>query len=62
MKTIYIGNDKFRSSDLPDQRKDDALTILMTEYSVMESHVIYFSAGEVKIKEILIKKEPYFSA
>jgi len=28
----------------------------------MESHIIYFSAGESKIKEILIKKEPTFSA
>jgi hypothetical protein len=34
---------------------------VLNEYSLMESHIIYFSVGESKIKVILIKKDPTFS-
>jgi len=61
MKAIFIGNEKFREIDLLDNNIDDEVVILMDEYKLMESHVIYFSAGESKIKEILICKEPTFS-
>ncbi|MCP4135368.1 MAG: hypothetical protein GY754_30645 [bacterium] len=62
MKAIFIGNRKFREIELLDIAMDEEFTILMDEYALMESHVIYFSAGESKIKEILINKEPLFSA
>ena len=61
MKAIYIGNKKLREIDLLDPKLDEELFVIMNEYSLMESHIIYFSAGESKIKEILIKKDPTFS-
>ncbi|GEM_PF-264988 len=61
MKAIYIGNKKLREIDLLDPKLDEELFVIMNEYSLMESHVIYFSAGDSKIKEILIKKDPTFS-
>ena len=62
MKAIFIGNKKLREIDLLDASLDEELFVMMNEFSLMESHVIYFSAGESKIKEILIKKEPTYSA
>jgi len=61
MKAIFIGNKKFREIDLIDLHREDDFEMLMDEYSLMESHVIYFSAGESKIKEILIQQEPVIS-
>ncbi|HOW83087.1 MAG TPA: hypothetical protein PK573_11045 [Spirochaetota bacterium] len=62
MKAIFIGNKKFREIDLLELRKEEDVIMLMDEFVLMESHVIYFSAGDSKIKEILIKKEPTYSA
>ncbi|HOD14122.1 MAG TPA: hypothetical protein PK307_02670 [Spirochaetota bacterium] len=62
MKAIYIGNKKFREIDLLDLKRDEDYIRLIDEYSLMESPIIYFSAGDAKIKEILIKKDPSFSA
>ena len=61
MKAIYIGNKKFREIELVDLRRDEDVIQLIDEYSLMESPILYFSAGESKIKEILIKKDPTFS-
>lgn len=61
MKAIFIGNRKLREIDLLDPRLDEEFFVIMNEYSLMESHVIYFSAGDAKIKEILIKKDPTYS-
>ena len=61
MKAIYIGNKKLREIDLLDPKLDEDFFAVLNEYSLMESHIIYFSAGESKIKEILIKKDPTFS-
>ncbi len=61
MKAIFIGNRKLREIDLLDPQLDEEFYIIMNEYSLMESHIIYFSAGESKIKEIMIKKEPTYS-
>jgi hypothetical protein len=61
MKAIYIGNKKLREIDLLDPKFEEEFFAVMNEYSWMESHIIYFSAGESKIKEILIKKDPTFS-
>jgi hypothetical protein len=62
MKAIFIGNRKFREIELVDIRKDEDFVRLIDEYSLMESPIIYFSAGDAKIKEIMIKKDPSFSA
>jgi hypothetical protein len=62
MKAIFIGNKKFREIDLIDLKRDEDFIRLIDEYSLMESPIIYFSAGDAKIKEILIKKDPTFSA
>jgi hypothetical protein len=62
MKAIFIGNRKFREIDLLDLKRDEDFIRLIDEYSLMESPIIYFSAGDAKIKEILIKKDPTFSA
>lgn len=61
MKAIFIGNEKFSKIDLLDINRDCEFITLMNEYSIMESHVIYFSAGDAKIKEILINKDPIYS-
>jgi hypothetical protein len=61
MKAIFIDNRKLKKIDLLDPRFDEELSVIMTEFSVMESHIIYFSAGDAKIKEILIKKDPTWS-
>ncbi len=61
MKAIFIGNRKLREIDLLDPQLDEDIYVIMNEYSLMESHIIYFSAGESKIKEIMIKKEPSYS-
>ena len=61
MKAIYIGNKKLNEIDPFDAQLDEEFFAVMNEYSLMESHIIYFSAGESKIKEILIKKDPTYS-
>ena len=62
MKAIFIGvgSSQFKSLDLMDLRLDEDFDRVMTEYEILESHIIYFSAGDSKIKEILIKKDPTF--
>jgi hypothetical protein len=62
MKAIFIGNKKFREIELLDLRRDEDFIQLMDEYTLMESPIVYFSAGDSKIKEIMIKKDPTFSA
>jgi hypothetical protein len=61
MKAIFIGKNKLREIDLMDLNIDDEYFKLLSEYKILESHVIYFSAGESKIKEILVRKEPTYS-
>ncbi len=60
MKAIFINKTKLHEIDLVDIFDEDYLN-LMSEYKILESNIIYFSAGESKIKEILLKKEPTFS-
>ena len=61
MKAIFIGNRKLREIDLLDSCLDEEISLIMKEFSLMESHIIYFSAGDAKIKEIMIKKDPTWS-
>ena len=61
MKTIFIGKKNIREFDMFEFTQTKHLFLLMNEYKTMESPVIYFSAGEAQIKEVLIKKDPTVS-
>ena len=41
---------------------DDETLETMSDVRILESHIVYFSAGESKLKEILVKRDPSFSA
>ena len=62
MKTIFISSECFDDSYMGDLQPSEAFNKLLCEFDVLESQIIYFSAGEGRIKEILIKKDPSFSA
>lgn len=62
MKAIFIGQNRLKEVDLGDLYLDDEFVALLSEFNILESHIVYFSAGDAKIKEILIKKEPSISA
>jgi len=61
MKTIFIQKKKIQEFDMLEFAQAKHLFLLMNEYKTIESPVMYFSAGEAKIKEVLIKKEPTMS-
>jgi hypothetical protein len=61
MRAIFIEDRSNANLNIFDSALDEEFRILMAEYELMESHVIYFSAGDAKIKEILIKKNPTYS-
>jgi len=62
MKAIFIGQNRLKEVDFEDLYLDDEFVALLSEFNILESHIVYFSAGDAKIKEILIKKEPSISA
>jgi hypothetical protein len=57
----YIERKMLNDLDLIEQNIDYEFLKLMNNYQILESHIIYFSAGDSKIKEILVKKDPSFS-
>lgn len=61
MKAIIIEKNQLNEIDLLDNNFDDDFIKLMSEFKILESHIVYFSAGDSKIKEILVKKEPSYS-
>ena len=61
MKAIFIEKNKFREIDLKDSSFKDEFIKLISEFKILESQIIYFSAGDSKIKEILLKEDPSFS-
>ena len=61
MKTIFIGKKNIQEFDMLEFIETKHLFLLMNEYKTMESPIIYFSAGNAKIKEVLIKKDPTVS-
>jgi hypothetical protein len=61
MKTLFIERARVKDIDLVESKFDEEFFRLMSEYKILESHIIYFSAGESKIKEILVKKDPSYS-
>jgi hypothetical protein len=62
MKTVFISPQNIREMEIAEHLIDEDFLKLMSEYKILESHVVYFSAGESKIKEILVKKEPTYAA
>jgi hypothetical protein len=40
---------------------DDETLATMNDVKILESHIVYFSAGESKIKEVLVKRDPSYS-
>ena len=62
MKAIFIDQKKLKEIEMLKIYKDQAFDDLLNEFDIMESHIIYFSVGDSKIKEILIQKNPTFSA
>ncbi len=61
MKSIYNNAHNLQAMGAYDLSQDEAFNAVLDEYDLMESHVIYFSAGDNRIKEILLKKEPTYS-
>lgn len=61
MKTIIIEKNQLNDVDILDNNLEAEFIQLFNEYKILESHIVYFSAGDSKIKEILVKKEPSFS-
>lgn len=62
MKALFVANNSLKEIDLIDMQRDEHFLRLMDNYDLMESHVLYFSAGDSRIKEIMIQKEPNYSA
>ena len=61
MKAIFIEKNQLNEIDLLENSFEYEFIKLLSEFQILESHVIYFSAGDSKIKEILVKKDPSFS-
>ncbi len=61
MKAIFIERNQLSEIDLVENNFKDEFLTLMSEFQILESHIVYFSAGDSKIKEILVKKEPSYS-
>ena len=61
MKAIFIEKNQLNETDLIERNFKDEFLTLMNEFQILESHIVYFSAGDSKIKEILVKKEPSYS-
>jgi hypothetical protein len=40
---------------------DDETLATMNDVKILESHIVYFSAGESRIKEVLVKRDPSYS-
>ena len=63
MKALFfIENKQPNDIELIEQTFEHEFIKLMNNYQILESHVVYFSAGDSKIKEILVKKDPSYSA
>ena len=61
MKALFIEKNQLSEKDLIETNFKEEFLTQMSEFRILESHVVYFSAGDSKIKEILIKKEPSYS-
>ncbi|MDY6969032.1 MAG: hypothetical protein SVR08_10330 [Spirochaetota bacterium] len=62
MKSLFIENNLYADIELIDSSYKDEFLKLISEYKILESNIIYFAAGDSKIKEIMLKLEPTYSA
>ena len=62
MKSLFIENNLYADIELIDSKYKDEFLKLISEYKILESNIIYFAAGDSKIKEIMLKLEPTYSA
>lgn len=61
MKAIFVEKNQINENEVIETNFKEEFLTLMSEYRILESHIVYFSAGDSKIKEILVKKEPSYS-
>ncbi|MBN2403870.1 MAG: hypothetical protein JXN64_15955 [Spirochaetes bacterium] len=61
MKAIFVEKNQINENEVLETNFKEEFLTLMSEYRILESHIVYFSAGDSKIKEILVKKEPSYS-
>lgn len=47
--------------DMDDFTFEDEISVIANDLNMLESEILYFSAGKSQIKEILIKQDPSFS-
>ncbi len=50
------------ATELEEMAIEEEIAEMVGDNMFLESEILYFSAGTSKIKEYLIKREPYFSA
>lgn len=61
MKAIFIEKNQLNENEVIETNFKEEFLMQMSEFRILESHIVYFSAGDSKIKEILVKKEPSYS-
>jgi hypothetical protein len=61
MKAIFIEKNQLNENEVIETNFKEEFLTQMSEFRILESHIVYFSAGDSKIKEILVKKEPSYS-
>ncbi len=61
MKAIFIEKNQLNQNDVLETNFKEEFLTQMSQFRILESHIVYFSAGDSKIKEILVKKEPSYS-
>ncbi len=62
MKTIRIKKINGNTIDIEENDQDNKILAMIDNLDILESDIIYFSAGECKIKEVLVKRDPFYSA
>jgi hypothetical protein len=61
MKAIFIEKKLLNENEVIETNFKEEFLAQISEFRILESHIVYFSAGDSKIKEILVKKEPSYS-
>jgi hypothetical protein len=61
MKAIFIEKKQLNKNEAIETNFKEEFLAQISEFRILESHIVYFSAGDSKIKEILVKKDPSYS-
>jgi hypothetical protein len=61
MKSMLLAHDLNQNALSEEVLFDDETRHALEDFSLLESHIVYFAAGKAPIKEILIKTSPSFS-